>query len=173
MIIAIGNAPSSGSTLLADLLDSLPFAVCGPEIRLFSVRSYFTRYAEVRIDDPLVELSYQLPAHLKIHRGTTKVVLREAMRGLIPDIVRRRQDKLGFPTPGSWWFRDEVADEVEQILRSRQFKERGYVQPEAALALLERHKAGQVQADRALWRMVCLELWTRLYFDRDDPAARP
>ena len=138
MIIAIGNAPSSGSTLLADLLDSLPFAVCGPEIRLFSVRSYFTRYAEVRIDDPLVELSYQLPAHLKIHRGITKVVLREAMRGIVPDVVRRRQDELGFPTPGSWWFRDEVADEVEQILRSRQFKERGYVQPEAALALLER-----------------------------------
>jgi len=125
------------------------------------------------LDYRLVELSYQLPAHLKIHRGTTKVVLREAMRGLIPDIVRRRQDKLGFPTPGSWWFRDEVADEVEQILRSRQFKERGYVQPEAALALLERHEAGQVQADRALWRMVCLELWARLYFDRDDPAARP
>jgi len=54
MIIAIGNAPSSGSTLLADLLDSLPFAVCGPEIRLFSVRAYFTRYAEVRIADPFV-----------------------------------------------------------------------------------------------------------------------
>ncbi|HHN94499.1 MAG TPA: sulfotransferase [Anaerolineae bacterium] len=54
MIIAIGNAPSSGSTLLADLLDSLPFAVCGPEIRLFSVRAYFTRYAEVRWREPFV-----------------------------------------------------------------------------------------------------------------------
>lgn len=48
MIIAIGNAPSSGSTFLADLLDSLPFAVCGPEIKLFSVKSYFTNFSEVK-----------------------------------------------------------------------------------------------------------------------------
>jgi len=48
MIIAIGNAPSSGSTFLADLLDSLPFAVCGPEINLFSVKSNFTNFAYLR-----------------------------------------------------------------------------------------------------------------------------
>jgi hypothetical protein len=34
--IAIGNAPSSGSTLLADLLDSTPFTAAGPELNLFS-----------------------------------------------------------------------------------------------------------------------------------------
>ncbi len=44
MIIAIGNSPSSGSTLLGDLLDSLPFAVCGPEMHLFSVRDHFADY---------------------------------------------------------------------------------------------------------------------------------
>lgn len=48
MIIAIGNAPSSGSTFLADLLDSLPFAVCGPEINLFSVKSNFTNFAYLK-----------------------------------------------------------------------------------------------------------------------------
>ncbi len=37
MIIAIvGNAPSSGSTFLADLLDSTPYSACGPEINIFS-----------------------------------------------------------------------------------------------------------------------------------------
>lgn len=41
MIVAIGNAPSSGSTYLADLLDSLPFAVCGPELHLFSPRGHY------------------------------------------------------------------------------------------------------------------------------------
>ena len=48
MIIAIGNAPSSGSTFLADLLDSLPFAVCGPEINLFSVKSLFTDFNSIK-----------------------------------------------------------------------------------------------------------------------------
>lgn len=44
MIVAVGGAPSSGSTFLADLLDSLPGALCGPELNLFAVRSHFTRF---------------------------------------------------------------------------------------------------------------------------------
>ncbi|MEE9140267.1 MAG: sulfotransferase [Alphaproteobacteria bacterium] len=48
MIIAVGNAPSSGSTYLADLLDTLPCAVCGPELHLFSSRRQFEDYEGVR-----------------------------------------------------------------------------------------------------------------------------
>jgi len=48
MIIAIGNPPSSGSTYLADLLDSLPFAVCGPEVNLFSAKDYFTQFNKIK-----------------------------------------------------------------------------------------------------------------------------
>ncbi len=44
MIVAIGNAPSSGSTYLADLLDSLPFAVCGPELHLFSPQRHYQEF---------------------------------------------------------------------------------------------------------------------------------
>ena len=44
-IIAIGNSPSSGSTLLGDLLDSVPNCLCGPEFHLFSVRSFFSEFA--------------------------------------------------------------------------------------------------------------------------------
>jgi len=40
-IVAIGNAPSSGSTFLADLLDSSSEAVCGPELNLFSNQSIY------------------------------------------------------------------------------------------------------------------------------------
>jgi len=50
LIIAIGNAPSSGSTLLADLLDSLPFAVCGPETRLFAVKGYYENFQRLKAE---------------------------------------------------------------------------------------------------------------------------
>jgi hypothetical protein len=48
VIVAIGNAPSSGSTFLSDLLDSLPFAVCGPEINLFSVKAHFSDFSLIQ-----------------------------------------------------------------------------------------------------------------------------
>lgn len=49
MIVAIGNAPSSGSTFLADILDSLPFAVCGPEISLFAVKPIFRNFSNLKV----------------------------------------------------------------------------------------------------------------------------
>jgi len=38
MLVLVGNSPSSGSTFLADLLDSTPFTVCGNELNIFSNR---------------------------------------------------------------------------------------------------------------------------------------
>ena len=42
MIALVGNAPSSGSTLLADLLDSTPITACGPELGLFSSEHFYS-----------------------------------------------------------------------------------------------------------------------------------
>ena len=39
--MAIGNSPSSGSTFLADLLDSTPHTACGPETNLFSINTLY------------------------------------------------------------------------------------------------------------------------------------
>jgi hypothetical protein len=57
MIAAVGNAPSSGSTFLADLLDSLPFAVCGPEIGLFSSIKYFNEFHKIKRNNLLTSKS--------------------------------------------------------------------------------------------------------------------
>lgn len=41
MLVLIGNSPSSGSTLLADLLDSTQFTACGPELGIFSNKNIY------------------------------------------------------------------------------------------------------------------------------------
>ena len=37
----VGGCPSSGSTYLADLLDSAPQSICGPEIGLFAIKEFY------------------------------------------------------------------------------------------------------------------------------------
>jgi asparagine synthase (glutamine-hydrolysing) len=49
--------------------------------------------------------------------GTTKAVFRAAMRGLVPDAVLDRRDKIGFATPERDWLR-ELRPWVESVLRS-------------------------------------------------------
>ncbi len=51
------------------------------------------------LEKELVEFSLALPATYKIRNGLTKSVLREALTGLIPEQIRIRVDKLGFPAP--------------------------------------------------------------------------
>lgn len=55
------------------------------------------------LDHQLVEFSYLLPDTLKISAGKSKIVLREAMSGVLPDEVRDRSTKLGFPSPQKAW----------------------------------------------------------------------
>lgn len=45
----IGSCPSSGSTLLADLLDSTPVSACGPELGLFAVKKFYNSWEKGRL----------------------------------------------------------------------------------------------------------------------------
>ncbi len=52
----------------------------------------------------LAEYLFSLPEHYLISPdGTTKHVFREAMRGIVPDPVLDRKDKIGFATPERTW----------------------------------------------------------------------
>jgi asparagine synthase (glutamine-hydrolysing) len=52
---------------------------------------------------PLVEYLFSLPNTAKIRSGWTKYLLREAMKGTLPEKVRLRRSKFGFPAPELEW----------------------------------------------------------------------
>src|SRR5207237_7400355 len=59
----------------------------------------------------------------------TKVLLRETMKGVIPEKVRSRKDKIGFATPEGQWFSTVGREYIKSIFSSRSFAERGYFNP--------------------------------------------
>ena len=69
------------------------------------------------LDHRLVEQGMALPARWKMFDGWNKRVLREAMRGRIPESVRLRRRKLGFPTSARRWFAGPLADGLRDIVR--------------------------------------------------------
>ncbi len=66
------------------------------------------------LDHRLVEFLFTLPVHYKLHQGETKVLLREASKGLLPESIRRRQDKLGYQAPLIEWLSRSLTEWVEQ-----------------------------------------------------------
>ncbi|QQG49794.1 MAG: asparagine synthase (glutamine-hydrolyzing) [Candidatus Berkelbacteria bacterium] len=116
------------------------------------------------LDYRLVEYAFSLPDHYKIERGTTKAILRKAIKGAVPEAIRTRQDKMGFVTPESVWFREELARSMRQFFKQKQLMIWEYAEPTALRALLDEHQAGKKDHSRTIWRWYNAEIWLRRFF---------
>ena len=122
---------------------------------------------EVRLpmlDYRLVELAFGLANEWKIRGPLNKYLLREAMQGRIPEVVRTRVDKMGFPSPYRQLLVGKSFDAVFDLATSRRARERGVYDSERMVRDLEAHRGGTnaEMASRA-FRVAQLELWGRLH----------
>jgi asparagine synthase (glutamine-hydrolysing) len=118
------------------------------------------------LDERLAEFAFALPTTQLVRDGETKWLLRRALRGVLPEPVRTRQDKLGFATPGDAWLRSGLAPLVEEVFSSSTLARRGYIDAAQARARWEQHKAGQASEHHLIWRWLHLELWARRFLDQ-------
>lgn len=77
------------------------------------------------LDHRLVEFAYQLPVQWLMKTGLNKYLLRESMRGILPELVRSRRGKFGFPIPTEQWIYSDLRSQTLDLLGSREFVERG------------------------------------------------
>jgi asparagine synthetase B (glutamine-hydrolysing) len=68
------------------------------------------------LDHRLAELLFALPPEYKLVNGETKVIMREAMKGLVPDGILQRQDKLGYQAPLPTWLGGALSTWAEERL---------------------------------------------------------
>lgn len=119
------------------------------------------------LDPKFVEYGIALDDNVKVRNGYTKAILRDSMKGIMPDNVRLRVDKKGFTIPQEEWFRTEKFQNlVMDILTSESFKSRGYIIPEEAIKLYKKHLRGEVNVSKDIWKWVNLELWFRYFIDK-------
>lgn len=117
------------------------------------------------LDHRLVEFVFSLPASAKINAGTTKVIMRRALRGVVPPLVLLRHDKIGFATPQESWLRGPARTLIADTLASPSLAQRGYVDLKRVNKLVQRFQAGDMCSSDALWRCLTLELWLRHMVD--------
>jgi len=116
------------------------------------------------LDHKLVEFAARLPDRLKLRGLTTKWILREAIRGLLPDEILTRR-KMGFPVPFGHWMRGPWHTVARDILLDRRTRERGLLNASAVEHMLDGHRKGTVNGGDAIWALVNLELWYRTFID--------
>ena len=79
------------------------------------------------LDHRLVEFCARLPYRQKISNGFTKYLLRESLKGVLPEKIRNRTDKLGFTGPVQQWLTEDKGF-IKDILQSKSFSRRKYFQ---------------------------------------------
>jgi asparagine synthase (glutamine-hydrolysing) len=118
------------------------------------------------LDYRLVEKTLSLPSGWIIRQGTTKHILREAMKGILPEPIRKRPDKIGFLTPEDSWFREPYFREfIQDIISSKTFLEREFFDAGKVKRRLEKHLSGQVNISKEIWKWIHLEMWFRMFID--------
>jgi asparagine synthase (glutamine-hydrolysing) len=142
------------------------------ELLRYEDRNSMTHSIEARLpflDHRLVELMFSLPPRHLIESARTKVILRRAFEGVLPESVRARTDKLGFETPEGRWLRGPLGDFAEEVFHSPAFRDRGFSDAAATQRRLRLHRQRRVSAGFELWRALSLELWARTTLDAATP----
>lgn len=126
-------------------------------------RNSMAHSREVRLpfcDHRLAELALSLPPHFLMGEVQTKRLLRESMRGLLPEAIRTRWSKRGFVPPQDLWFKSErMRSIVRDTLSSSSFRESPYWTASWWSNLLDRIDKGDVALAWTVWQPFMIESW--------------
>jgi asparagine synthase (glutamine-hydrolysing) len=125
------------------------------------------------LDPRIVDFAAALPADLKIRGFRQKFVLRELMRGKLPEFVLRRK-KTGFDIPAHDWFRGVLRPLLLDTLTTRAIDEAGVFDAAGIHRLITDHIGRRINAGYQLWGLLTLFLWMRRWkVEAPAPADAP
>lgn len=120
------------------------------------------------LDYRLVEYTLSVNSDAIINKGFTKNILRESLKGILPEKIRLRTDKVGFATPQDEWFRTEQFQLlINEIINSESFHSRGFINSEKVKGLYTQHLNKEINIAKDIWKWVHLELWFREFIDKN------
>jgi asparagine synthase (glutamine-hydrolysing) len=116
------------------------------------------------LDHLLVEFAASLPPEMKRKNLTTKYILKQTLRRLLP-VGTLSRPKHGFSVPISRWLREDLKAPLVELLLDQRSLQRGYFKPKAIRTLIDEHLQGRMDHGDRLWALLNLELWHRTYMD--------
>ena len=126
---------------------------CGVEVRL------------PFLDPDLVAFSERLADERKIRGPAGKYVLRQALRGVLPDEILSRP-KAGFGLPLRQLLHGVYGERLRELARSGRLDATGLFSGEGVIKLLEADRRGEIDAAYPLLAILCLESWVRQFAQR-------
>jgi asparagine synthase (glutamine-hydrolysing) len=108
---------------------------------------------------PIANFLLSLPEHYLIdHQGRTKSIFREAMRGIVPDEILDRKDKIGFATPEKDWL---YANDFGLKNQLRHLYKLSFIKKEELENTMRDIQTGKKKFDFFSWRLINFNHWVK------------
>jgi len=149
------------SILYSDLKDSLPCDML-TKVDWMSMKNSL----EVRVpflDHRVVELAFKMTGALKLRKGTTKYILKETFKDLLPPSIYRRP-KAGFEVPISRWLKNDLKFLLDQYLAENRIKDQGIFDHKIIKQLVGQHLSGKTDTSWMLWNLIVFQSWYENYY---------
>ena len=156
-----------GAESYFDSMTHFDFKTLLPALLQVEDRMSMAHGVEARVpflDHPLVEFAATIPADIKFRNGELKRLLKAVFHNNLPQVIRERKDKMGFPVPLNLWLKrgGPARDFIGDILGSQKARTRSYL--DHGLSVDEVLDSQSVYG-RNLWALLSLELWHQQFVD--------
>ncbi|WP_418454792.1 asparagine synthase (glutamine-hydrolyzing) [Allofournierella sp.] len=135
------------------------------DILLKADRMSMANSLELRVpflDKEMLELALSIPSRYRAGKTETKIALRRAALGQLPESVAKRK-KLGFPVPLNDWLRQDKYYHMVRQAFEGEVAAQFFNVPEL-LRLLDEHKAGKNGGMTKIWSFYSFILWYEQFF---------
>ncbi|QQG42848.1 MAG: asparagine synthase (glutamine-hydrolyzing) [Candidatus Giovannonibacteria bacterium] len=116
------------------------------------------------LDKNLVEFAAKIPRKYKLNAFSTKIILREAFRGRIPDFLLN-QPKRGWFSPAAKWLRNPKIHAIAQNILSKSYcaETAPIFNWENVSKILKDHVEGRRYNLTVLWALINFQVWAKIY----------
>ncbi|MGL6106070.1 asparagine synthase (glutamine-hydrolyzing) [Romboutsia sp.] len=117
------------------------------------------------LDKEVFKVAKNLDLDQKVTKLNTKVLLRAAFKGIIPNSMVEKK-KLGFPTPIRVWLKEDLGDVVRKTINDSQTDD--IIDKEYILHLLDEHIKGVADNSRKVWTIFIFCMWHIMFIENLD-----
>jgi asparagine synthase (glutamine-hydrolysing) len=158
-----GDFKGNGDVLRNELLTET-FVTSLPPLLRYADRDSMAHSREVRLpflDRRIAELAFSVPGEFLYRNGVTKSILRDAVRGSVPQVILDRRDKVAFQPPQTRWLSEPAwVERIADVLldpgaAGADLYDRAPIEADA--------RSGHWRDPAALWRALSVELWLQAF----------
>ena len=123
---------------------------------------YLSHAVETRqpfLDYRLINLCLSMPSRYKIKKGIGKFILRQAVRGFIPETRRRDIKKIGLNLPIDEWFKKDLFEWIEMNCHDKNNEIFNYLDFNKVQEIILQHQQGLYNHSLKIWDICCIQTW--------------